>query len=301
MMRSLLLAILFFPLVISAQIKEADLAKLQTAEADLRDMALAFAIAPTDTDAINMNYRFIPKLVTALKVENSFEYPFDSLVNIVIHYPDDRSFRVITWQLQLRSGIHRYFGAIQMKGNELNLIPLVDKTDKIRSPQDTTLDPKCWYGAVYYNILQHKYKGTTYYTLMGYDGNDLWSHKKFIEVWTIEKGNIVMGVPIFELTDEYETFMPKNITRFIHEFKFDAKLPMNWSEEDNMIVFGHTIPEQEEASELGFTRVPDGTYDGFKWENGKWVLYENIYDMSPQRKNPPTPKPVLGEDNKNKK
>lgn len=296
MMRTILFAILLSPIALSAQIKEADLAKLQTAEMNLRDMALAFATAPTDTDAINLNYQFIPQLVTALKVENSFEYPFDSLVNIVIHYPDDRSFRVITWQLQLRSGIHRYFGAIQMKSKELELIPLVDKTDKIRSPEDTTLDAKCWYGGVYYKILQTKHKGTTYYTFLGYDGNDLWSHKKFIEVWTLDKGKFVMGVPVFELTDEYQQNRPENITRFIHEFKFDAKLPMNWSEEDNMIVFGHTIPEQEEASELGFSRVPDGTYDGFKWENGKWVLYENIYDMSPQRKDPPTPNPVLGED-----
>lgn len=288
------------PFALQAQLSDANYAKLQQLEADMKDIAIAIAMAPEDSVKWKSNYVLIPKLVEALKVEGSFDYPFDSLLNIQIVSPDDQKFRVFSWQLALKNGMYRYFGAIQMNSKELKLYPLIDHTDTIQSPIDTILSPEWWYGMLYYNVVQTKHKGTTYYTMLGYDGNDLWSHKKLIEPWVIENGKPKLGAPVFDLTEEYQpNSTEKPITRFIIEYKFDAKVRCNYSPEEDMIIFEHLVAQQDNAEDIGFARIPDGTYDAFKWENGQWKLYENIYDMAPQRKNPPVPKPVLDEKKEN--
>lgn len=297
MMKQLIFILICLPLLAQAQLTEANRAKLQTIEADIQELGLGIAMAQDDSIRIKSNYAFIPKFVEALKVPGSFNYTFDSLLNLKVIYPDDRTFRVITWQVGLTSGVYRYYGAIQMNSTQLKLYPLLDHTDTIRSPKDTILSPDWWYGALYYGVVQTKHKGTTYYTMLGFDGNDLWSHKKIVEPWTFEKGVPKLGAPIFKLTEDYQpkgTKLP--ITRFIMEYKFDARVSCNYSAEEDMIVFEHLVNQQENAEDIGFARIPDGTYDAFKWENGKWTLYENVYDMAPRRKNPPLPKPVLGTD-----
>ncbi|HXH20095.1 MAG TPA: hypothetical protein VNJ07_13540, partial [Chitinophagales bacterium] len=45
-------------------------------------------------------FKFIPKLVEALKIPGSFDYPFDSLETISIVKPPDNTFRIFTWQLR---------------------------------------------------------------------------------------------------------------------------------------------------------------------------------------------------------
>src|SRR5262245_16950952 len=42
---------------------------------------------------------FVRTLVRALKIKNSFYYPFETLQTISIQYPDDSTFRIFTWQL----------------------------------------------------------------------------------------------------------------------------------------------------------------------------------------------------------
>lgn len=271
--------------------------KIKTIEAEIQDLAFAMVLSPEDSNRIKANYAFIPRFVEALKVEGSFGYKFDSLPNLSILYPKDSSFRVITWQVSLKTGLYRYYGAIQMNSKQLKLHPFVDRTDSIRTPRDTVMGPEFWYGAFYYNLLETKHKGTAYYSLLGFDGNDLWSHYKVIEVLTFDKktGKPTLGAPIFDLSAD-ESYIPINITkpitRFLLEYKFDAKVSLNYSADDKAIIFDHLISENEKATDIGFDRLPDGSYDGMKWENGKWTLVPNIYEMTIYRKDPPRPSPV---------
>ena len=63
----------------------------------------------------------VKTLVKALKIPGSFDYPFDSVPTVSIVYPDNRDFRIITWQMELKDLSHRYFGAIQMHSDSLVL------------------------------------------------------------------------------------------------------------------------------------------------------------------------------------
>jgi hypothetical protein len=76
-------------------------------------------------------YQFIPKLLSALKTENSFYYPFDSLKPVAKIYAPDSSFRIFTWQLHYPKGSFRYYGFIQMRSSSLKLFPLKDLRDTL--------------------------------------------------------------------------------------------------------------------------------------------------------------------------
>lgn len=266
-----------------------DLEALRKAEAELTDHALLIAVAPDDSLIIKANYTFIPDFVKALKIPGSFNYPFDSLRNISILYPEDRSFRIMTWQMALSSGKYRYFGAIQYPGDQLKLTPLIDFSDSLFTPQDTMVTAKTWFGAFYYKILQEKHKGDTYYTLIGYDGNDLWSHKKIIDVLHFENGEPRFGAPIFEVDSVYLPESGKPTMRYILEYKADATVSCNYDEKEKMIIYDHLVPSENVDPDIKFTDVPDGAYDGLKWEKGKWVHKPNVYNMSINRKHPPGP------------
>src|SRR5689334_14264044 len=74
---------------------------------------------------------FIKTFVRALKTENSFSYPFDSLKTVSKLYARDSSFRIFTWQIERDESYFRQFGAIQFhtKDGSLQLIPLYDESD----------------------------------------------------------------------------------------------------------------------------------------------------------------------------
>ena len=93
----------------------------------------------------------IPALVRALKVENSFHYPFNRLKSVSIQYPSDSTFRIFTWQLYVDENDYRYYGAIQMNSPDLKLYPLVDRSFQIENVEFEALPPEKWYGAVIYN------------------------------------------------------------------------------------------------------------------------------------------------------
>jgi hypothetical protein len=47
----------------------------------------------------------------------------------------------------------------------------------------------------------------------------------------------------------------------------------------DMIVFDHLISESNEPQKK-FTLIPDGDYEGFKWQNGKWVHVTKLFNQA---------------------
>lgn len=234
-------------------------------------------------------YEFIRKLVQALKLEGSYNYPFDSLKRISILYPDDRSFRIFNWQLPLTTGKQRYFGAIQMADEEvLKLYPLYDYSDNMMHAEDTITDNERWYGALYYRILEVKGKGKKYYTLLGWDGHNMRSNKKIIEILSFTKeGSPLFGAPVFYFGKESEL---NDISRFIIEYKEDAQVSLNYDTDLQLITFDHLVPQDASTKDLPFTYVPDGSYEAFEWKKGMWRHIENIFTST--MKEAPFPDPV---------
>ena len=134
---------------------------------------------------------FIKTLVRALKISNSFSYPFDSVKTISKIYPPDSSFRIFTWQIERDESYFRQYGAIQMhtKDGSLKFFPLIDASDYTANPTDSVRTNTNWIGAIYYGIVAKEYKSKKYYTLFGFDDNEFISTKKWLEVLTFNENN----------------------------------------------------------------------------------------------------------------
>lgn len=240
---------------------------------------------------------FTRLLVQALRTNNSFYYPFDSLITISKLVPPDSSFRIFTWQLVINDNIVRKHGAIQMNtpDGSLKLFPLIDKTTAIENIKDTIADNLNWIGAIYYKIIETQSFGKKYYTLLGYDENDIRSNRKLIEVLSFEDGKPVFGGNHFSFPDNHPR--QEGRSRYIMTYKKYSSPRLTYDPELDMIVIEHLISETGEPDKE-YTYIPDGDYEGMKWKDGKWVYIEKVFTYVTPEGQTPVPQPILDEKGK---
>src|SRR5437870_3258549 len=94
--------------------ENARIKQLQVYEDSLKNLGNKFVNDDNDLERKNANYAFIKMLVGALKIPNSFLYPFDSVKSVsIVNSPDNR-FRIITWPIVNEDGSYRFYGTIQI-------------------------------------------------------------------------------------------------------------------------------------------------------------------------------------------
>jgi len=243
--------------------------QLRVYEDSLAVLGKKFINNEVDLERINANHAFIKLLVSALKMPNSFLYPFDSVKTVkIINSPDNR-FRIITWPILYDDGSYRFYGAIQVNtGGSLKMYPLNDYSAHIKNPEDTVTDNLKWYGAEYYRIIP-VYAPKLYYVLLGWKGFTAKSTKKVIEVLSFKDDKPEFGLPIFDATG-------KTRKRVIFEYTRQASMFLQYEPKDNLIVFDHLSPPDPKLKNEKDTYGPDLTYDGFKLKNGQWFYMENL-------------------------
>ena len=249
-----------------------------------------------DTIAVNRfsaDSAFVKNMVTALRVQGSFNYRFDSIKTVAKLYPPDSSFRIFTWELQRDEGYFRQQGFIQMKtaDGSLKLYPLFDASDYGGiNLTDSVRGTRNWIGAIYYGMVAKQYNGQTYYTLFGLDDNDILTTRKWIDVLTFDAaGQPRFGAPVFDYKED-SLKAPQPAYRFLMEFKKDANVRMVYDPAMDMIIFEHLISENSQLWRKD-TLIPDGDYEGFTWTNGKWVHVEKVFTQKLLDGQAPAPKP----------
>ncbi len=233
----------------------------------------------------------IKTLVAALKFDNSFYYPFDSVRHISIMYPEDSSFRIFTWQLYVSENDYKYFGAIQVAGKKLKLFPLSDRSELMPNPENEIVSSRQWYGALYYNIKQINTPSGKYYTLFGLDYYKMMSRRKVIDVLHFdEDGEPQFGAPIFTSKDA-KTGEDLTKNRVVLEYSAQGAVYCNFNAEYNLIIFDNLIDIPPAYKDQGMMSVSDGSYRGYKFDGSKWVFIEKVFNDF--QENAPRDKPVL--------
>jgi len=265
---------------------------LEKKEDSLMPVAAKIIQARNAEDRFAADSEFTRMFVRALQTKNSFLYPFDSLVSIAKVVPPDSSFRIFTWQLVINGEIIRQHGAIQMRtpDGSLKLFPLIDKSDQIKNLNDTITSNLAWIGALYYKIIEEKAFGKKYYTLLGFDDNNLSSDRKIIEVLTFKDGHPVFGGPFFSFQDK--SLSQKPVARYIMEYKKNAAPRLTFDKDMGIILYEHLISESGEVKKK-YTYIPDGDYEGLKWKDGKWVHIEKVFNQVTPEGQEPLPAPIL--------
>lgn len=219
----------------------------------------------------NATYVFIKTLVSALKLPNSFDFPFDSLKYVAIINSPDNSFRIFNWHHINDDKTYRYYGAIQINNPEkLELYPLVDYSPFITNMEDTITNNGKWFGAHYYEIVPKKYKGDKSYVLLGWKGHSRQMTQKVIEVLTFdEKGKPVFGAPIFK-------HEKKTKSRVVFQFTSNANMLLRYDEDEDRIIFDHLSPPNPNTTGMFETYGPDLSYDALEYKRGEWNHMENL-------------------------
>jgi hypothetical protein len=227
----------------------------------------------SDKEKAELNQRILILFHKALQNENSFYYQFDSLKNVSILFSNDKLVKIYTWNLKFKNCEYVFFGFVQYfhkKKNEYLVFDLTDNTKNIIDPENATLNSSNWYGSLYYEIIDEKVQNETYYTLLGWKGNNQITNKKVIEtLYFTSSGKLVFGKSIIRIER-------KSKKRLIFEYSIKTTMMLKYNSNLSMIIFDHLSPTNTSLMGLYQYYGTDGTYDGLKFENDLWLFYSNL-------------------------
>ena len=291
--------------ILSQYIYSQDIEYYKQMEDSLNRLSHFILYSSNDNEKNSTNEILKETLYSTLTSEESFLYNFDSLKNIKVLIPEDKSFKIFTWFIRRGDGVFENFGLIQTyndsKKNYL-IYPLIDKSDLYPSPENMVGDADNWFGAVYYKIITQEINKKKYYTLLGWDGNNRYKQRKIIEVLTFKNnGNPVFGSKVFK------KYINKNAVRVIFEhsansvmsLKFETQyLDIKTNKRDpvtkqyifkkkkaEMIVFDRLLPINDSMKDIYEFYVPEtNLQDAFLPIDGKWQFKENVDARNPINK-----------------
>jgi hypothetical protein len=227
-----------------------------------------------DRSSDSLNILILRTFSEVLKNPESFSYQWDSLTMIGKVHSTDQKLNVYTWYVKQAKGNYLYYGFIQNNsgGNkkpDIKVYSLTDKSKGMKNPEMQSLSADNWLGCVYFSSYFFSYKRVNYYTLLGYAFNNDFSNKKIIEVLTFNKE----GDPLFGGDFQLDL---QNVKRVILEYSAQVVATIKYDEKLQMIVTDHLSPFEPMFSGNYRFYGPDGSYDGYKFQKGTFVLQKDI-------------------------
>lgn len=215
---------------------------------------------------------FLDSLTTLLKNKDSFHFKFDSLKRVGRIVSEDNKLVIFTWNVP-HGMFHNYYGLIQYyskKEKKVLVYQLKEEPGKLKKFPQAQADIRGWMGALYYKIVTTKYKGQVYYTLIGFNFNDLLSNIKIIEVLAFDKYHY----PYFP--QRMFMYKGKVQNRIILEYAEQANVSVDYHEGKEMIVFDHLSPARPSLEGQFQYYGPDFSYDGLLFDDGIWMHQSDI-------------------------
>lgn len=266
-----------------------------------------------ETQRFALNEDFMNLLESILWEQNSFKFTWDSVRNFAVVASPDNLFKIFTWHVWKDNYTVENFGFLHVYNDgrkKYVIFPLYDKRNMIDYPESLTGDHNMWYGAVYYQIVPLQTRNKTYYTLLGWNANNLFTNQKVIEILQFKKDKTpLFGAKIFK------NYPGGKVARVILEYSKDASLSLKYekhaydvgtgkrdpktkrveyeTKESDMIIFDHLIPMDETMPQIPSFMVPESSLNqAFIPEEGKWLFLSKVKGRNPDVKLEPfQPKP----------
>lgn len=215
--------------------------------------------------------KFSKLFTEELQQPNSFQNSFEEYKWVSFKYPQDSSFRVITYQLE-KEEEYVQFGFIQMADGILHTLTDVDSDLVDLEFAIQTKDE--WYGALYYNLIERGEGEDKHYVLFGYDGYNKSKQIKIIDVLTFENGEPIFGKEVFNMLDN--DVRPTLKTKSYIRYDITANANSNYNNVFEMIIYDNIIEILGQTGDEGVMRVSDGSYKGFKWKDNQWQYVDRL-------------------------
>lgn len=276
--RNCLFFLLALTWTITAQAIDIDTSQFYDKEELMRDLIKEVLTSKDSAVRANASIDLEKTMEEVLKKGGSYNYPFSNLAGVSIVQPSDKAFRIFTWQLFVADNSYHYKGFIQTK--EGKVFQLKDESDDMRTVEFSTLRPENWYGALYYNIKEFKHEGQPTYLLFGYDAFEFYNRRKVLDVFYFDAaGKPKFGKSVLEMKDGQGRM--HQVKRFLMEYSSSVNVTLNYSEEQNMVVYDHLVYGSP-VKGAGPSNVPDGSYCGLKLtKDGIWQYVDKVHKDDP--------------------
>jgi hypothetical protein len=231
--------------------------------------------AKTDDNKISINDRFSSLMEKTLNEPTIFDYNFAELATIGCIDSPDGEVRIVNWNIEQEDESQRYFAYVlkrDIKKSKHEVFALTHNIYSELKPAET-LDADNWYGALYYKIIPEIKGSKKYYTVLGWNAATKESNMKLIDVISFSGNTLKLGAAIFKIENN-------TLKRVFFEHSKKVTISLKWEPEYKRIIFDHLSPET--PSMIGFYEfyVPDMTYDAFVFEDGKWLLKEDVIGVN---------------------
>ncbi len=246
---------------------------LARAETQISALFTRMAATKADADKQRINDSIVQLMGGAVQIPGSMEYPFALLTRMGRISSGDGRIRIYTWNLPRTDGTNTYYGYLQYtagKKGETRQVFLNDNSSDIRNAHLAVLSPSQWYGMLVYEIVETKDGGNVYYTLLGLDNQDLFVSCKIADVLYFDNQNLpVFGKSVFNYRNNL-------VCRVIFQYSAKVKMGLKWNNNMKMIIFDHLAPPNSSYKDNYAFYGPDFSYDGFRFEKGRWELVEKV-------------------------
>ena len=245
--------------------------KFFTQEQELSKLGEIILNGESDSIRYEANNKFKKILIDLLNTKKSYKYKFGKIAPLSILTPKNKKFKFFSWFVPLKNGNYDYYGLIQTrkknkKKHKLYYLETIEKLN--RQNQNNEIQYDNWYGCFYYDIIPIKIKNKTYYTLLGWDGNDNYTTKKIIDVLKLDKKQEpVFGANIFN----------NNQKRIILEYSNKYSMSLSYDNDLDYIVYDHLEPIDGISINNFEIYAPNLSYDVLKKTELGWQLETNIY------------------------
>ena len=185
----------------------------------------------------------------------------------------DGKLKVFTWNVPKDDGTHRYHGLMVSRARKnIDVTEFRDSTTVLEKVEEREMYPGKWYGAIYYDILDCKRGGKTYYTLLGWKGINRTENQKVIEIISITGRRVRLGAPVF--SDGEHTRSKKY--RKVYRYAFQVKMNLSKNEGGDQIIMDHLAPSRADLEGQYAFYGPDLSYDSFTWDGREWFFERDV-------------------------
>lgn len=263
---------------INSYATEIDTAALQEAEARMYQLIEEVRTNKIKQVRVESSRQLEELMQKTLQMPGAYDYAFDDIEGVAIMQPDNKEFRIFTWQVYIDKMEYQYRGYIQKKDG--TIFPLEDKSDQMRGVEFSLLKPENWYGALYYNMKAFKHDGQDCYLLFGLDMYGFFNRRKVLDVLYFDgNGKPRFGKTVLEMKDGRGRL--RKVKRMLLEYSATVSVTLNYNEELDKVVFDHLIYGSPIKGEMP-TNVPDGSYSGMELsKDGIWKYVDKVYKDDP--------------------
>ena len=269
-MRILITIALFFctPLFLVAQVEKEN---IDQDRIEILASAVLQELPAIKKDSLNGLLK--KELSIIITNHNAFHFSFNRVKSLSIITSPDSAFRIFNWEVSYLDGTNKYECLlVKNLGNEytVEVLQPLDSIFQKQALENQQLDVNNWLPSLYYDVIPVKSRSQIFYTLLAWDGNDLLTNKKYIEVlWFDKTGKTHFGAPIFQDNRSVKS-------RVIFEFGGQNAMNLNFEKEMERIYYSHLAPPTSNLEGIYEYYGADITFDAYQWKGNYWQLINEV-------------------------